>query len=800
MAIQILGLRYFADQKTGKMRTHECYFNKEWRAPSVKHLFENIEEHLAKIPEKEHYNLFYTSSHCLEERGRKFEKQDIIPFDIDGIDTERITDYYGPVLEGIGNAHYDNVGVVHTGNGLQVIVQLDYVFEDVKYFDEMRAYYGEICMAIDKKLQQAGLPGSADPVVWSKARLLRLPMTKNIKTPETGYKKKNSTKDAVLVQRHMEPFGFNLITVSGITPVDKKDCLDDKSVKKLFENYGSYDKDYILNECSFLKHLKDNQESGTVTEQEWYHGLTILGRLGEDVARDYSESDPRFDEDVFSQYLRRATDPNVTGPLTCLAIEEKNCFDCSSCPHHGKVASPIVLKSKSHIGTKKTGFRKVKFNKAGIPTEGEVHYEDLLKYFRQQHEFIVTSSGSLYLWRDSHWEHMPDVYIDSFCEKNIKEAPNSHECKEFKNKIFRNNIRDDTWFDRTTFRKVNLANGVLDIGGDEPVLLAHSTDMGFKSVLPYEYDPTALCPRFDQFLGEITCERDKIGQLLLEYAAYIIANESCTHAKCLILLGEGRNGKSTFMNVIKSLLGKDFYQSVPLARLTDEKYLAELHGKLVNICEETPSRKKLDSYAFKNLISGGDVHARRLYKHPFIFQNRTKIMIASNDLPWMGDNSQGFQRRLLIVPFDGIFEGAGQDVDIESKLHNERAGILNKVIAAYKVFKDRGRFIHVHETDEQMEEYLGANDHIKDFVEECMYVLKEEDQGYYSSKVSNQDLFEHYMRYCISAGIPKNEQHNRLSLIRNALPKQIKGLKFRRYVKNSERGFRGITLINDSEI
>ena len=85
--IQILGLRSFTT-KEGKTKNYDAFHEKEWRAKSLLDLFENIDEHIEKIPEKDRWNIFYTVNNCTEDK-RDFLSNSVIYFDIDsGIDKQ----------------------------------------------------------------------------------------------------------------------------------------------------------------------------------------------------------------------------------------------------------------------------------------------------------------------------------------------------------------------------------------------------------------------------------------------------------------------------------------------------------------------------------------------------------------------------------------------------------------------------------------------------------------------------------------------------------------------------------------
>jgi len=176
----------------------------------------------------------------------------------------------------------------------------------------------------------------------------------------------------------------------------------------------------------------------------------------------------------------------------------------------------------------------------------------------------------------------------------------------------------------------------------------------------------------------------------LEFAGFSIANHKCKPAKALILVGGGANGKSTFIRVLQGLVGMDNYSALTLQDIKNEANRYQIDGKLFNIAEETPEKSLVDSSLFKNLVSGGEVVIKKLYKQPYRIHSRCKLIMACNKMPLTTDTTKGMLRRLLLVPFNMEFEGDKDDKNIEDKLLTELPGILNLVLKHYQAFRDRG--------------------------------------------------------------------------------------------------------------
>jgi putative DNA primase/helicase len=280
-------------------------------------------------------------------------------------------------------------------------------------------------------------------------------------------------------------------------------------------------------------------------------------------------------------------------------------------------------------------------------------------------------------------------------------------------------------------------------------LLPHSMDYFFTTTLRYSFDKDAECPRFDRFMDEVTVNNEDMKNTLLEFLGYSFSGMEYRWHKVLILPGDGSNGKSTFLNVIKALAGKT-YSALLVNQFEDEKMRCNLIGKLFNVAEETPRKGLMDSSHFKMLTSGGEYTARAVYSKPLeIDNNRTKFMMACNELPAINDFSHGMIRRLLICPFEAVFtEGVNADPELDSKLRAELPGILNRVIEGYQRLIKQNRFTLSQTSIDAVSEYRDTADTVSMWCAEYLERSTREDLF-----VSATDMYLSYKNFCSKLGI-----------------------------------------------
>jgi Predicted ATPase len=152
---------------------------------------------------------------------------------------------------------------------------------------------------------------------------------------------------------------------------------------------------------------------------------------------------------------------------------------------------------------------------------------------------------------------------------------------------------------------------VLDI--KTRTLSPHSPKYGFRYVLPYDYDPIAVCTAFDFFINDVMMgDQDQI-KILQEYMGYIMSGSDYIYNKALWLAGSGRNGKSTFIDILKALIGKGNYSILSIKEISEEKFSRDcLDGKLANFSEETTPEELHDSGPFKNLTGEGGIRRKEI--------------------------------------------------------------------------------------------------------------------------------------------------------------------------------------------
>jgi P4 family phage/plasmid primase-like protien len=757
--IQILALR--ETSRPGKKA--EVWFERGLRATSVESLFADPYEHIKKVNESERWNIYYTVADCFEEPGRKLQVQHHIPFDVDGLevglDDDQLQLIARVICEAIG-VPYEKCGVIFSGHGIQVIVGTTVPIEDVAEFDRDRAYYKAICDRIDLRLIQAKIRGKADRSVWSPARLMRFPLTENRKPdkPPIMGKLFNST---------IERLDFTVRAASGIPEV----ASDQQISASIADAFPTPDTKAILDQekgCKFLSWCQTHPEK--VSEPEWYAMVSITARLddGRKITHQMSQGHPGYSSEETDQKITQALE--ASGPRKCKNIEAI-AGKCGGCIHRGtKLVSPLLIEGPDHVKTAKTGFRKVFFDQAtGITTKKSIAYDDLIRQFYRDHPY-VTVLGSAQAWEytGTHFKNILTHPIEAYAYAKVDPRPRSSEAAEFAKQVRYLHLVQPEFFTEKVAGLMNFRNGVYDVrnGTFHP----HSMQYGFRSTLACDYDVTAECPTFMKFMSDVTLGREELIEVLQEYLGYIFANEACKYQKALLLSGDGANGKSTLMEVVRALAGKDGASSISIKEMQDDQKRYLVEGKLVNIAEENSIDSFRDTEIVKNFVSGGRISVKKLYEQPYDYENQTKLVILFNKMPRSADDSHGFLRRFLIVPFDAVFDDStnNKDIGMKDKLLAELPGIFNWIIKGYKRLEMQGRFTESKIVAERLREYQLEINPVNQFVTEFCTIDATNEVGIGSAK-----LYEDYKQWSDATGVKAHSMNSFVREIQAMIAKQL---------------------------
>lgn len=257
--------------------------------------------------------------------------------------------------------------------------------------------------------------------------------------------------------------------------------------------------------------------------------------------------------------------------------------------------------------------------------------DDLLAEYRFA-TFIDTEE--ILIYDNGMWKAEGEAFIRRECPRRVG---NKELLTKYKVSEITGHIQRTTYCHRGIFNNdkwtINLENGLLDVRNSQ---LRPYTPQFFSTIrIPVKYDPNADCPRIKTFLAEILNSEDiSVIEELFGYC--LIPDYSIQRA--FLLVGDGENGKSTLLNLMREFIGKDNCAGVPWHALELDRFAkSALESKLVNMFADIPSQSLNRTGGFKMLTGGDAIGTERKFKGYFTFINYARLIFSANKPPrwWM---------------------------------------------------------------------------------------------------------------------------------------------------------------------
>lgn len=220
----------------------------------------------------------------------------------------------------------------------------------------------------------------------------------------------------------------------------------------------------------------------------------------------------------------------------------------------------------------------------------------------------------------------------------------------------------------------------------------------------------------------------------------------------IIAYGDGRNGKSTFWNVLYKVLGS-YSGNISADALTVnckrnvKPEMAELKGKRMIIAAELQEGMRLNTSVVKQLCSTDPIFAEKKFKAPFNFEPSHTLVLYTNHLPKVGASDDGTWRRLIVIPFHAKIQGEADIKNYTQYLVDNAGGaVLSWLIeGARKVIKANYQITRPQCVLDAIGAYREGNDWLGTFINECCEVDK-------SYQEKSGELYRRYREYCNENG------------------------------------------------
>ena len=304
-----------------------------------------------------------------------------------------------------------------------------------------------------------------------------------------------------------------------------------------------------------------------------------------------------------------------------------------------------------------------------------------------------------------------------------------------------NELDADRWL-------LNCWNGTLDLRTGE--LREHRREDRITKLVPVDYDPEATAPTWDAFLQRIMDGNEDLIAFLQRAVGYSLTGD-VSERVLFFLYGGSDNGKSTFLETVRALLG-DYAQTTPTETLLAKRGgnipndVARLRGARFVSASESEEGKRLNEPLIKELTGGDTICARFLHAEFFEFKPQCKIWLATNHKPVVRGTDKAIWNRIKLIPFAVTIPEAEQDKRFGEKLKPELAGILAWAVRGCLEWQENGLGVP-SEVKRATESYREEMDILGNFIKDCCVVG-------HTAEVTAKDVYNAYVEWCKANGEP----------------------------------------------
>ena len=356
--------------------------------------------------------------------------------------------------------------------------------------------------------------------------------------------------------------------------------------------------------------------------------------------------------------------------------------------------------------------------------------EALSLFIQKERKVKIFKEGGIYGYTGTHFQHWDEKSIvaegnsilnqygvrdqDGLFRISVQKEYKNHMTERSPMLPNKQNLldRDRHWF---SFR-----NGLYSI--DEEKFIPHTPSVFTTTYFDFPYEPEAGTGFIDAYVRSLFPHVPDVIPLLQELLGSCLSKD-IIEPIFMILLGEGNNGKTVFLNNLLRFFGPDNYTSVPIESLADPRERIKLLDRMVNIVDEMPDNFVRQVNLLKNVTGGGMMTGKLLYNDSFIFRSYAKFIFSSNKPAVFFDNSEGMWRRIHPIPFLVTFKDKHlRNPLIGEELKQHDPEFFNWILEGWKRYKgNKYEPTASGSSDSYKIEMKKESDPVEDFMETSYY-------------------------------------------------------------------------------
>lgn len=386
----------------------------------------------------------------------------------------------------------------------------------------------------------------------------------------------------------------------------------------------------------------------------------------------------------------------------------------------------------------------------------------LRKFARDNNILFAKDGNHFYSYNGEYWIKISEDLLKGFLHKASKKMgiPDSlSSCVKFIKSTYEQLI-ESGFFVKMVQHDVtylNLLNGTLKIDKNGVELIPFNSKHFLTHQLNFVYTKNFVNQIWLDFLDKVLPDKDT--QKTLQQAIGYLFIKDLKLEKVIFLYGIGSNGKSVVFEIIKGLLSPEMMSNYSLASLTNNLgyQLADLNNRLINYGTDI-SMKNVDLAIFKQIASGEPIGTRQIREKAFTMKNYAKLIFNVNKLDDADvENTHGFGRRLLFIPFEQVIEKSEQDKNLHKKILENKDGVMNWIIEGIEeVLKNEEIYIS-EKCENFLDNFKRESSPIQLFLEDSHLISVSQDTN---ETMDFQQMYEMYREFCKKQGEKPVAQRN----------------------------------------
>lgn len=210
-------------------------------------------------------------------------------------------------------------------------------------------------------------------------------------------------------------------------------------------------------------------------------------------------------------------------------------------------------------------------------------------------------------------------------------------------------------------------------------------------------------------------------RFIYEVVGYCLVNNTFAQ-KFFILYGEGGNGKSSFLQLLTSLLTESNVSNIALIDIEASQFrLAEIVGKYANIGDDIESTAILNTASLKKIVTGDTIIVEPKHLKPYSYKPHAKLFFSCNSIPRIYDNSTGMKDRLVIIPMTNRIRNtaiATPHIVREIIKSGGLTVLLNRALEGLRRLRSQGAFTEPPRVTALTASYIKENDQVAQFLDD----------------------------------------------------------------------------------